>query len=71
MNITYEGTYSIVRVLVYIICFNMYYIQNYHYNYGGSHASDILHFVVLMPVSVAYVTNNVILCIMRPQLYAK
>ena len=54
-----------VYVCVYIFKLCMYYVPLY----GGSQASDILH--VLMGVTVAYVTNLVLLCVTRPHLFAK
>ena len=60
MDITYEA-----RILYVFLFMFKYVCIIYHYNYGGSHASDILH------VLMAYVTNHVLLCVMRPHLVAK
>ena len=60
MDITYEGTDIIVCVYIYV-CYM--YVLLYYYNYGGSHASDII--ITCLNGSLRGITNHVLLCIMH------
>ena len=56
------------RILLYV-CIFLICRYTYHYMVALTHASDISH--VLIGVSMTYVTNHVLLCVMCPHLFAK